>query len=83
MLRNLSMATLSEIEKLALELPEQQRAKLASHILDSLPAIATDSDDGIAEATKRDAEMDENPGIGMSMDQFDQFISQPRASSSF
>lgn len=77
------MATLSEIEKLAFELPERQRATLAWHILDSLPGIATDSDDGTAEATKRDAEMDENPGIGISMDQFDQFISQRRASSSF
>ncbi len=77
------MATLSEIEKLAFELPEQQRATLASHILGSLPAILTDADDGIAEATKRDAEMDENPGIGISTDQFEQFIAQRRASSSF
>lgn len=74
------MATLSEIEQLAFELPEQQRATLASHILDSLPAIATDSDDGIAEAAKRDAGMDENPGIGISMDRFDHLISQRRAS---
>ena len=74
------MTTLSEIEKLAFELPEQQRAKLASHILDSLPGIFADSDDGIAEATKRDVEMDENPGIAISMDQFDQLISQRRVS---
>ena len=74
------MTTLTEIEKLAFELPEQQRATLASHILDSLPAIFTDLDDGIAEASRRDAEMDENPGIGINMDQFDQFISRRRAS---
>jgi hypothetical protein len=74
------MTTLSEIEKLAFELPEQQRATLASHILDSLPAIFTDQDDGISEGIKRDAEMDENPGIGINMDQFDRFISQRRVS---
>jgi len=74
------MTSLTEIEKLAFELPEQQRATLASHILDSLPAIFSDLDDGIAEAGRRDTEMDENPGIGINIDQFDRFISQRRAS---
>ena len=74
------MTTLTDVEKLAFKLPEQQRATLALHILDSLPALFTDSDDGIAEASRRDAEMDEYPGIGISMNKFDRLIAQRRSS---
>ena len=72
------MTTLTEVEKLAFELPEKQRAALASRILDSLPALFLDPDDGIAEANRRDVEMDENPGIGIDMAHFDRLISQRR-----
>ena len=48
------MMTLTEVESLAFELPEQQRATLASRILDSLPPLFADSDNGIAEAVSWD-----------------------------
>ncbi len=55
------MATLVEVEEQALRLPEDQRATLAAHLLDSLPAILHDEDAGVSEAMRRDAELDSNP----------------------
>jgi hypothetical protein len=48
------MATIAEVEKLALDLPEGQRAVLAAHLLGSLPSILHDEDEGIAEALRRE-----------------------------
>jgi len=48
--------TIIEIEKLALDLPERERARLAANLLDSLPGLLLDEDQGIAEALRRDAE---------------------------
>lgn len=59
-----------EIQAEALRLPVPQRAALAACLLDSLPPVLEDEDDGIAEALRRDAEMDRDPSMGMSMDQF-------------
>lgn len=64
------MATLSEIEKSALSLPEDERAKLASKLLASLPGVLHDEDEGVAEAERRDAELDHDPSKGMTMDEF-------------
>ena len=72
------MATMTEVEKLALDLPESQRAILAAHLLGSLPAVLHDDDHGIAEALRRDAEFDENPEIGLSVEQLDQEITSCR-----
>jgi hypothetical protein len=60
------MQTLSDIEQEAMKLSETGRASLASRLLDSLPAVA---DDGVAEALRRDAEMDQDPGAGMTLEQ--------------
>lgn len=68
------MTTLATVEALALELTEQQRATLAMHILDSLPGLFSEPDGGLAEAQRRDAEIDANPSIGMSLGEFDQKI---------
>ena len=68
------MATIIEVEKLALDLPEDQRALLAAHLLGSLAPVLHDEDEGIAEALLRDAEFDANPDIGMSLEQLDQQI---------
>jgi hypothetical protein len=68
------MTTLATVENLALELPEQQRATLAMHILDSLPGLFSEPDGGLAEAERRDAEIDDNPSIGISLGEFDQKI---------
>lgn len=46
-------------------LPEDQRASLANDILDSLPSVLADDDEGIAEARRRSQEMDSNPDLSM------------------
>jgi putative addiction module component (TIGR02574 family) len=73
------MPTITEIEKLAFELPEPQRAVLAAHLLSSLPAIGYDEDEGIAEALRRDAEMDAHPEIGITLEQLDEHIRARRS----
>ena len=45
-----NMATMVEVEKLALELPEKERATLAANLLESLPGVMSDTDEGVAEA---------------------------------
>ena len=47
-----TMSTITEVEKLALDLPETDRALLAAHLLDSLPAVLHDEDGGIGEALR-------------------------------
>lgn len=68
------MVTIIEVEKLALDLPEDQRALLAAHLLGSLAPVLHDEDDGIAEALLRDAKLDTNPALGVSLEQLDQQI---------
>jgi hypothetical protein len=68
------MTTLASVESLALELPEQERATLAMHILESLPGLFSEPDGGLAEARHRDAEMDANPALGLSLSEFDHKI---------
>ena len=51
------MATIAEVEKLALGLSESQRAILAAHLLGSLAPVLHDDDEGIAEALRRDTEL--------------------------
>src|SRR5436309_4986652 len=65
------MATIVEVEKLALNLPEQQRATLAANLLKSLPAVLSDEDEGIAEALRRDAELDVDRDQAISLAQLD------------
>lgn len=72
------MATISEIEKLALALTEQQRAILAANLLESLPGILSDEDDGIAEAIRRDAEIEANPEQAISLAEVESQIQRRR-----
>jgi len=72
------MITISEVEKLALDLPEGQRAVLAAHLLGSLPPVLQDEDEGIAEALRRDAEFSANPSVGISLEQLDRQIERRR-----
>lgn len=62
------------VEKLALDLPEEERAQLAASLRDSLPAILSDQDDGVAEALRRDAELDAHPERAISLEELDTFI---------
>jgi putative addiction module component (TIGR02574 family) len=72
------MATILEIEKLALDLPERERATLIAKLLGSLPPILSDEDEGIAEALRRDAEMDADPSQTISFTELDDHIRNRR-----
>ena len=72
------MATITEVEKLALDLPDRERAVLALHLLKSLPAVLDDEDEGIAEALRRDADLEANPSSGLSLEQLDEQVQRRR-----
>ncbi len=72
------MSTILEIEKLALDLPERQRATLAANLLDSLPPVLSEEDEGIAEALRRDSELDSNLDQAISIAQLDSQIQNRR-----
>jgi hypothetical protein len=72
------MATIVDIEKLALSLPEKERATLAANLLESLPGVLSDEDEGIAEALRRDAELDANPDRAISLAQLGAQIERRR-----
>jgi putative addiction module component (TIGR02574 family) len=76
-----SAAMASDVEKLeqlALGLSEEERAQLAASLLDSLPGILSDQDDGVAEALRRDAELDAHPERAISLEELDTFIRSRR-----
>jgi hypothetical protein len=60
------MVKRSEIERAALQLPDPERAVLAAHLLSLLPGVLVDEDEGVAEALRRDAEMDQDPATSIS-----------------
>ena len=72
------MATIVEVKKLALDLPEKERAVLAANLLESLPGVLWDEDEGIAEALRRDAEIDANAEQAISLAQLDSHIQSRR-----
>ena len=67
------MPSISEVEKFALDLPENQRAVLAAHLLGSLASVLHDEDEGIAEALRRDADLDAE-SLSISLKQLDEQI---------
>ena len=72
------MATLSELERFALDLPENQRAVLAAQLLQSLSGVLHEDDDGLQQAMNRDRELDLNPSLGLSLEQLDRQIQARR-----
>ena len=64
----------------ALLLPEKERAGLASRLLQSLPLVAFDEDEGVAEALRRDAELDADSTQAMNLRDLDSHIEQRRKS---
>jgi hypothetical protein len=76
----LFVATVTEIEKLALDLPENQRAVLVAHLLGSLPSVLHDEDEGIGEALRRDAELNAKTSSGISIEELDERIGHRRGS---
>lgn len=74
----LAFMSIAEVEKLALDLDERQRAILAANLLQSLPAALSDADEGMAEALRRDAEMSADSGQVISLQQLDAQIKSRR-----
>jgi hypothetical protein len=68
--------SVEQIAAEALLLPEKERAGLASRLLRSLPPVAFDDDEGVAEALHRDAELDADPTTAMSLRDMDSHIQQ-------
>jgi putative addiction module component (TIGR02574 family) len=68
------MSTIVEVEKLALELSERERATLAANLLNSLPGVLSDEDEGVAEALRRDAEIEADPAGAISLAELDSQI---------
>ena len=64
------MVTLAEIEQIAMQLSDAERATLAELLLESLPVVLHDEDDGVAEAIRRDAELDDAPEAGITLQEF-------------
>ena len=64
------MVTFTELEQSAMQLPDDQRAKLAETFLGSLPPVLQSDDDGVSEALRRDAELDADPSKGISLNEF-------------
>ena len=73
------MSTIVEVEKLALDLPERERAALAANLLDSLPGILSDEDEGVAEALRRDAEIEADSAKAISLAELDSHIQGRRS----
>lgn len=64
------MVTLAEIESMMLKLPESDRARLAADLLDSLPGVLAEDDEGLAEALRRSEEMDRDPWVCLTHEEF-------------
>jgi hypothetical protein len=64
------MPSLIDIEPQALALSERDRANLASRLLASLPPVLDDTDGGVAEALRREAEAETDPTVIQSVEQF-------------
>jgi len=67
------MSVIADIEKQALSLSDQERAKLADRLIESLPPDFTYEEE-IEEALKRSRELDENPSKAISLEQLDEMI---------
>ena len=63
------MVTFAELEAQAMDLPHAERAKLATRLLYSLPPELDDSDEGLAEALRREAEMEADPTMSISLEE--------------
>lgn len=68
-----------QVEKLALNLSERQRAALATNLLQSLPAVLSDNDEGVTEALRRDAEIAAGISQTLTLEQLDSEIQSQRS----
>jgi hypothetical protein len=72
------MSSILEVKKLALDLPEKERAVLAANLLESLPGVLSDEDEGIAEALRRDIELNTKPERAISLSELDSHVQNRR-----
>lgn len=61
-----------------MRLPDKQRAQLVANLLASLPGVLVDQDDGVAEAMRRDAELEAGTEHALSLEDFDAAIRNRR-----
>jgi putative addiction module component (TIGR02574 family) len=59
---------MNELTAMVMKLPEKQRAQLVAKMLASLPSVLTDQDDGVAEALRRDAELQDGTQQALSLE---------------
>lgn len=71
------MVTLVEIETWVFKLPEADRARLAADLLDSLPGVLVEDDEGLAEALRRAKEMDRDPSVCLTHEEFLKAVGRP------
>ena len=71
------MSVITEVEKLAFDLPPNDRAKLADRLWNSLPDDFIDEAE-LEEAVRRDREMDEDPSKVISHEEFFKFFRDRR-----
>ena len=64
--------SITEVEKLALELPTSERGRLAEKLIKSLPGpfVEEDDDEGVEEAIRRSRQMDEDPEMSLTEEEF-------------
>lgn len=63
------MTLVQEIRAQVGKLTDREKAALVVDLLESLPAVLDDEDEGLAEAQRRDEELDRNPDLAISWDQ--------------
>lgn len=63
------MTRLQTLKAEVLGLPDRERAILAAELLETLPPVLSDDDEGLAEAMRRDAELDADPSAGMTWEE--------------
>jgi len=69
---------INEIEKIALSLPETDRAFLATALLKSLSPVLDEPDEGVSEALRRDAELETKPDSAVGIEELDRKIASRR-----
>jgi putative addiction module component (TIGR02574 family) len=63
------MTRVQELRQRASTLSIRERASLAADLLESLPPVLDDEDEGVAEAQRRDQEMERDPSAAISWEQ--------------
>ena len=63
------MTRVQEIRQQASALSVSEKAELAADLLESLPPILDDDDEGVAEAHRRDQEMEADPKASLTWDE--------------